>query len=167
MGDEDHRDRRRSGDVQLEILTERVTNFMDLYEKGEKNAEEWRSRFCVKLDSAIAKIDGLPCPARIEETKALTDKVQGHGRTIWTILIVGIPALLSLAVAWGAVTTTVWRDSGAIKEIAAVQSEIGKEVVVLKNVSQMFHGTKADDHGGRSGKTGAEAGGGLRVSGAM
>ncbi len=163
----DGTERRKSANVQLEVLAERFSGFVELYEKSEKNADEWRGRFCKKLDDAIAKIDSLPCPSRIEQTKALDDTVKGQGRTIWTILIVGIPALLSLAVAWGAVTTTVMRNTGRLDVIETEQKEVGKDVALLKNVAEMFHGTKVDDHGGRSGKTGAEAGGGLRMSGVM
>lgn len=134
---------------------------MDLFEKTERNAEVWRSRFCVKLDSAITKIDGLPCPARVEETRAIKKDIGWLQKIVWTVCIVGIPSLLGLAVVWGAVTNTVTRNCGRIDVLEKTDDVQDKDIVVLK---ERMHIEGQEFKAAQDGRnTFATKSGGLRV----
>lgn len=66
---------RRSGEVQVEVLTERVENWM-------KTTTEYRLSLCRKLDKINDRLDELPCPQRIEQTK----NVHMQLRALWVIV---------------------------------------------------------------------------------
>ena len=65
-------ERRRNGDIQLEILTERVNNWME-------TTTEYRKSLCSKLDAIKNEVNKLPCSARIEHTKGIDQ----HIKALW------------------------------------------------------------------------------------
>jgi len=86
--------------IQLEVLTERVSNWMT-------TTTEYRKSLCSKLDSMNIRLDKLPCEARIEASKSIRSDLGWLQKIMYGVLGVGIPALLSLAVIWGAVRNDV------------------------------------------------------------
>jgi len=94
-------ERRRQGDVQLEILTERVSGFIDQYDKDEKKAEEWRGKFCAKIDDIRKDMASLPC------SKGHDIHVDRQLGAIWWIVSVCMIGVVSVAMAWGAVNNQV------------------------------------------------------------
>ena len=91
-------ERRRNGDVQLEILTERVNGFIDRYDKDEKKAEEWRGKFCSKLDDFREDIAKLPC------SKGHDIHVDRQLGAIWWLVSVCLISVVTVGVAWGAMS---------------------------------------------------------------
>lgn len=68
----------RRNDIEMRVIAERVDNLKGQLEASDKLSESWRVRFCTKLDALDVKIDTmnhkldtLPCPQRIEQTKGL------------------------------------------------------------------------------------------------
>ena len=84
-------ERRRNGDIQLEILSERFNNFADKYDKDEGKAEEWRGRFCTKLDKLNDRLNELPCPARIEQTKGIHTQL----KALWILVSATLLGIIS------------------------------------------------------------------------
>lgn len=66
---------RRQDDVRIEVLTERVENWM-------KTTTEYRLSLCQKLDKINDRLDKLPCPQRIEQTK----NVHMQLNALWVIV---------------------------------------------------------------------------------
>jgi hypothetical protein len=77
-------ERRRNGDIQLEVLTERVNNVRSQINKSEELSLEWRGKFCSKIDDLKTMINTLPCPARAEMHKGIKSQL------IWMWSILGI-----------------------------------------------------------------------------
>lgn len=78
----------RMNDIEMRVIAERVDNLKDQLEKSDKISENWRKIFCqkldatnIKLDALITKVDTLPCPVRIEQTKGLMTQV----RALWLL----------------------------------------------------------------------------------
>jgi hypothetical protein len=105
-------EQRRNGDIQIEILTERVNNWME-------TTTSYRRELCSKNDRIISEIADikqtlatLPCPQRIEQTKSIHKDIGWLQKIVYTILCYSIPSLIGLAVAWGALN----KDVSNIKE---------------------------------------------------
>lgn len=79
---------RRQDDVRIDVLVERINNFIDgRYADDQKHSEEWRNKFCQKLDKAMDKIDKLPCPQRIEQTKGIKTQLKALWACVSAILL--------------------------------------------------------------------------------
>jgi hypothetical protein len=61
-------------DGQFDEFKERLIKLEVLQEKDIKEADEWRVRFCSKMDKLTDKIDSLPCDKR--EGRWLSQGVQ-------------------------------------------------------------------------------------------
>lgn len=75
-------ERRRDTDVQIEVLTERVENWMN-------TTTEYRLSLCSKLDKIQQQLHDLPCPARIEQTNGIKTQL----KALWVLVsatLVGI-----------------------------------------------------------------------------
>lgn len=85
-------ERRRNSEVQFEVMNERLNNFIDVrYAEDQKHSEEWRTKFCHKLDRVMDKIDTLPCPTRIEHTKNINFQL----KALWAVTGGMVLAILS------------------------------------------------------------------------
>ena len=80
---------RRKDDVQLEVLTERVNNWMD-------TTEGYRRTLCSKLDVITDKMNNLPCNVRIEKTK----NIQFQLKALWAVTGGMVLAIISEWVHW-------------------------------------------------------------------
>ena len=87
-------ERRRHEDTRIDVLTERVENWME-------STTEYRKSLCSKIDALNTKIDAMPCS-------------QGHDMdvnrqlgAIWWIVSVCLVGVISVAMAWGAVNNQV------------------------------------------------------------
>lgn len=109
-------------DERLARLEERVSNWMD-------TTTSYRKALCSKLDVILDRLNNLPCPARVEIVKALRNDVSWLQRIVWTIMLVGIPSIVSLAVAWGAINTTVERNT---KKWDSLDKAMIQEAKILK-----------------------------------
>lgn len=74
--------------VELKVIAERVSHFKEQLQRSDAIAEDWRERFCQKLDvvnskidTLISKVDTLPCPARIEHTKGIDAQI----KALWMV----------------------------------------------------------------------------------
>ena len=61
---------RRKDDVKIEVLTERVNNWME-------STETYRKTLCMKLDNLTDKMNNLPCDGRVEQTKGIKIQLKG------------------------------------------------------------------------------------------
>jgi len=68
-------ERRRNEDTRIEVLTERVENWM-------KTTTEYRLSLCNKLDKITDRLDKLPCPQRIEQTKGIHTQL----KALWILV---------------------------------------------------------------------------------
>lgn len=83
-------ERRRNEDTRIEVLTERVENWM-------QSTTEYRLSLCAKLDKINDRLDKLPCEARIEASKGIKFQLN----LFWWAIGLLIPMVLGLSVAWG------------------------------------------------------------------
>jgi hypothetical protein len=81
----------RRNDVELKVLTERVDNLITQIAKDEVNANEWRGRLCKKVDVLMEKIDLLPCPSRMEQSKNVSFQL----KALWAVTGGMVIAILS------------------------------------------------------------------------
>ncbi len=65
-------ERRRNTDSQIDVLTERVENWME-------TTTEYRKALCSKLDKINDRLNELPCKSRIEHTKGIDQ----HIKALW------------------------------------------------------------------------------------
>ena len=65
-------ERRRNDDTRIDVLTERVENWMT-------TTTEYRKSLCSKLDEIKSEMDKLPCATRIEHTKG----IDNHIKALW------------------------------------------------------------------------------------
>ena len=70
-----------------------------------------------KIDTLFEKFDELPCDGRGKEIEAIQKDIGWVQKILWWVLTIGVPALVILAVAWGALTVTVSRNTGVIHEL--------------------------------------------------
>jgi hypothetical protein len=75
---------RRKDDSRIEVLTERVENWME-------TTTDYRIALCKKLDRLNEKVNGLQCIARIEETKGI--KVQL--KALWVLVSAGLLGIIA------------------------------------------------------------------------
>ncbi len=81
---------RRRDDSRIEVLTERVENWM-------ASTTEYRQSLCSKIDALNTKLDGLPC------SKGHDLHVDRQLGAIWWIVSVCMVGVISVAMAWGAI----------------------------------------------------------------
>ena len=77
-------DDRRSTDVQIEVLTERVENWM-------ATTTEYRKSLCAKLDHINERMNNLPCKERIENTKSVHMQL----KALWVLVSAAFLGVLS------------------------------------------------------------------------
>lgn len=68
-------ERRRSEDTRIEVLTERVENWM-------KTTTEYRVSLCSKLDRIQQQLHDLPCPQRMEQSKNIHTQL----KALWILV---------------------------------------------------------------------------------
>ena len=68
----------------LETQMEQVLHNQDRYDK---EATEWRNRFCIKLDRVLDKLDNRPCVEHGERLK----QVGTIGAALWGLCLVLVP----------------------------------------------------------------------------
>jgi hypothetical protein len=87
-------ERRRNDDSRIDVLTERVENWM-------ASTTEYRKSLCAKLDTLRDDITKLPC------SKGHDMHVDRQLGAIWWIVSVCLVGVLSVAMAWGAINNQV------------------------------------------------------------
>lgn len=112
---EDRTERRRDYDVKIDVLTERVENWME-------STTEYRKSLCGKLDLMTERMNNLPC----KEQKALRTDVDRLILGAWAIIAV----LFVSGAAWGTLSRTVevntkkWESHD--DEYSGVRKDIGE-----------------------------------------
>lgn len=78
----------RRNDVEIKVIAERLDNLRMQLERSDEIADGWRKQFCSKLDGTNTKLDALndkvqalPCPVRIEQTKGMATQI----RALWVL----------------------------------------------------------------------------------
>lgn len=99
-----------------EVIVERLNNLIVSVAKEEERSLDWRNRFCAKLDMIFKALDELPCAARIEQTKGIKKDIDWLQKITYSALILIIPALVGLGIAWGTMSTTVSHHAEVIKQ---------------------------------------------------
>jgi hypothetical protein len=94
-------DRRRSEDSRIDVLTSEFKSFIERYDKDEERAESWRGKFCSKMDDMRRDMASLPC------SKGHDIHVDRQLGAIWWIVSVCLVGVLSVAMAWGAISNQV------------------------------------------------------------
>lgn len=117
---------RRMDDERIARLEERVNNWME-------TTTQYRKALCAKLDVILERMNALPCRERAVVVESVKSDVRWLQKVVWTIMLMGVPALLGLAVAWGALNTTVQTNTQKWKAFDEVTS---KEVEQLKERSK-------------------------------
>lgn len=143
-------ERRRESDRQLDILTERVSNLIVSTEKSEETSLEWRGRFCKKLDVMLDKIDNLPCDARCEETKAIHTDIGWIQKIIWTILVLGIPAIITLSGVAASDHNLLMRNTSKWETLESERVAESKDIKDLKEKSYGYRNIKVVTDGEHS-----------------
>jgi hypothetical protein len=77
-------ERRRSEDSRIDVLTERVENWME-------TTTSYRKELCSKLSKIQDKLDALPCDVRCEETKGIKLQL----KALWAVTGGMVLAILS------------------------------------------------------------------------
>lgn len=129
-------DRRRNGDIEIEILTERVNNWMD-------STTEYRKSLCAKLDSINSRLNDLPCKASAEERKSMKSDIAWLQRGAVGIISV----LFLMGVAWGTIANTVEANTKKWAVLEPEHQELIKDVEVLKEKSYGYRGIKVVQDG--------------------
>ena len=92
-----------SENSRIDVLTERIENWFE-------TTNEYRRSLCSKIDKIDSRLNDLPCGTRSEISRSLRNDLGWLQRIVYTILCVGIPALMGIAMVWGSMNTTVERD---------------------------------------------------------
>ena len=78
----------RRNDAEIKVIAERLDNLRMQLDRSDEIAEGWRKQFCSKLDGTNTKLDALndkvqalPCPVRIEQTKGIATQI----RALWVL----------------------------------------------------------------------------------
>ena len=121
-------ERRRNGDTRIDVLTERVENWME-------TTTEYRKSLCSKIDIITTKLDALPCPARIEMLRATQREVgwlQKGGIAL-------ISCLFGVGVWVGVINTTVTENSGKWSKLEPEHIALIRDVSLLKQKSYGYN----------------------------
>jgi hypothetical protein len=100
---------RRSDDVRLAVLEERIGNVIQNQESYAKDAVEWRNLFCKKLDVLIAQDAQRPCAVHASQLQSVG--------WLWKIVWGCVASVLGLAIVWGGLLVTVEGHTKAIDRI--------------------------------------------------
>lgn len=132
-------ERRRSTDTQIEVLTERVNQWME-------QTTDYRKALCTKMDILLSRMNDLPCKQAEEFTKGLKSEINWLQKGAVGIISV----LFLMGVAWGTLANTVSTNTNKWKVLEPEHQELVKDVEVLKQKSQGFHSNKAVSNGERN-----------------
>jgi hypothetical protein len=94
---------RRMDDERIAILETRVDQILVNQEEYKKEANDWRGRFCKKLDFLISKMSSFPCESRLAESKAMNKEIGWLQKIVFTVSLLCISGLI----AWGAISNQV------------------------------------------------------------
>ena len=75
---------RRKDDSRIEVLSERVENWMS-------STTEYRKALCAKMDILNEKMNNLPCKERIEHTKSIRLQL----KALWILVSAGLLGIIS------------------------------------------------------------------------
>jgi len=87
---------RRQGDVTLEVLAERVENWI-------KGTDDFRKEMRKEFKEVKDAINSFPCDERKEKTKSISFQLN----IFWWIVAILVPSVFGLAVAWGSLNKQV------------------------------------------------------------
>jgi hypothetical protein len=107
----------------LDVINERLNNIILAIAKEEVNSQEWRELFCGKLDRIFEALDDLPCEGRIEQSKGVLKDIGWLQKITYTALCLIIPALVSLGIAWGSISTTVFYHEQELSRIRKIRAQ--------------------------------------------
>ena len=77
-------ERRRNEDTRIDVLTERVENWME-------TTTEYRKSLCSKLDKLNDRLNDLPCPSRVEQTKNIHTQL----KALWILVSAGLLGIIA------------------------------------------------------------------------
>ena len=123
----------RRHDVELKVMAAEITNLSKQFDHSEVLAAEWRNRFCKKLDIVSEKLDRLPCERGEEVAKAMGKDIGWLQKIVYSIIVVGVPSLITLAVAWGALNNTVSRNTTKWDVLDKEHTVVLQDLSVLKS----------------------------------
>lgn len=126
---EDREERRRDYDVKLDVLSERVENWME-------TTTDYRKALCGKLDLITQRLNELPCKGREAETKAIKTDVERLQLAAWVVIM----ALFGMGVAWGTVSNRVTVNTDKWKVLEPEHQDLIRDVEVLKETSYGYRG---------------------------
>ena len=129
MQTENREERRRDYDVKIDVLTERVENWMD-------STDEYRRSLCAKLDIIQAKLNDLPCRVSAEERKNTKYDVMWLQRGAVAIISV----LFIMGAGWGTLCSTVMTNTKKWERLEPEHQSLVKDVEVLKEKSYGYRG---------------------------
>jgi hypothetical protein len=75
---------RRKNDSRIEVLSERVENWMS-------TTTEYRKALCAKMDILTDKMNNLPCRERIEHTRSIRLQL----KALWVLVSAGLLGIIS------------------------------------------------------------------------
>jgi len=105
----------------MAVLETQMSQVIKNQDRYEIDATEWRSKFCVKLDRVLERLDNRPCIEHGEKLKA----VGVIGNAVWGLILVLIPLLATGAF----FVTTMVSDIQHIKSTSYGYRGIPVEVV--------------------------------------
>lgn len=129
MHPEDRTERRRDYDVKIDVLTERVENWME-------STTDYRKALCGKLDHITTRLDNLQCSTHTEKAKALRVDVDRLMVGAWTIIMI----LFVSGAAWGTLSNTVEINTKKWELHEPELRAIIKDIELLKDRSGVYRG---------------------------
>lgn len=126
---EEREERRRDYDVKLDVLTERVENWME-------TTTEYRKSLCGKLDLITERLNALPCKDHKGENASLRKDVDRL--TMGAFVIISV--LFISGAAWGTLNRTVEINTKKWENHDSSVSGIQKDIDELKEKSYGYRG---------------------------
>jgi hypothetical protein len=126
-------ERRRNNDLQIEVLTERVTNWMS-------ETTSYRKALCAKMDVLLQRVNDLPCKSSAEERKGIKAEISWLQKGAMAVIC----TLFGMGVWVGNVNTTVTANSHKWRVLEPEHKELIKDVEVLKEKSYGYRGIQVE-----------------------
>ena len=82
--------------MELKVIAERLKNLDEKNELSEKLSNDWRNRFCIKLDAITDKLNNLPCDVRVERSKNINFQL----KALWAVTGGMVLVIISEWIKW-------------------------------------------------------------------
>lgn len=120
----------------LFLLPELTYGHADMSDELRRLDDERMSRVEKKIDDIIDKLACLPCKERIEVTKSIRSDVTWLQKIIVYILTIGIPSLITLAIGWGVMSSTVNFNYTRLNNMESVLSKDVQELKIKTGIKE-------------------------------